>query len=109
MALIDYVMRRGENLPVDIHVAGALTKGMSGEVMTEIGLMQDVGAVMFASGKTPIRDAQMMRRYCPIPRALMPSSLITVSRPNCPTAQSRMRVISPLALVLHPRRPCLSV
>ena len=62
MALIDYVMRRGENLPVDIHVAGALTKGMSGEVMTEIGLMQDVGAVLFASGKTPIRDAQMMRR-----------------------------------------------
>jgi len=62
MALIDYVMRRGENLPVDIHVAGALTKGLSGETMTEIGLMQEVGAVMFASGKAPIRDAQMMRR-----------------------------------------------
>ena len=56
MALIDYVMRRGENLPVDIHVAGALTKGMTGEVMTEIGLMQEVGAVLFASGKTPIRE-----------------------------------------------------
>ncbi|MEP3653827.1 MAG: dihydroorotase [Litorimonas sp.] len=62
MALIDYVMRRGENLPVDIHVAGALTKGLNGETMTEIGLMQEVGAVMFASGKAPIRDAQMMRR-----------------------------------------------
>jgi len=62
MALIDYVMRRGENLPVDIHVAGALTKGLDGETMTEIGLMQGAGAVMFASGKAPIRDAQMMRR-----------------------------------------------
>jgi len=62
MALVDYVMRRGEDLPVDIHVAGALTKGLRGETMTEIGLMQSAGAVMFASGKAPIRDAQMMRR-----------------------------------------------
>lgn len=62
MALIDYVMRRGESLPVDIYVAGALTKNMDGETMTEIGLMQEVGAVMFASGKSPIRNAQMMRR-----------------------------------------------
>ena len=62
MALVDYVMRRGEGLPVDIHVAGALTKGLNGETMTEIGLMQGAGAVMFASGKSPIRDEQMMRR-----------------------------------------------
>lgn len=62
MALIDYVMRRGQNLPVDIHVAGALTKDLDGETMTEIGLMQEAGAVMFASGKSPIRNAQMMRR-----------------------------------------------
>ncbi len=62
MALVDYVLRRGENLPVDILVAGALTKGLNGETMTEIGLMQGAGAVMFASGKSPIRDAQMMRR-----------------------------------------------
>jgi dihydroorotase len=62
MALVDYVMRRGEGLPVDILVAGALTKGMDGSSMTEIGLMQQAGAVMFASGKSPIRDAQIMRR-----------------------------------------------
>ena len=62
MALIDYARRRGEGLPVDILVAGALTKGLDGQTMTEIGLMQQAGAVMFASGKTPIRDAQIMRR-----------------------------------------------
>ncbi len=62
MALVDYVLRRGESLPVDILVAGALTKGMDGETMTEIGLMQQAGAVMFASGKHPIGDAQIMRR-----------------------------------------------
>jgi dihydroorotase len=62
MALVDYVIRRGEALPVDILVAGALTKGLDGETMTEIGLMQQAGAVMFASGKHPIRNAQIMRR-----------------------------------------------
>ena len=62
MALIDYVTRRGENLSVNVLVAGALTKGMDGETMTEIGLMQQAGAIMFASGKSPIRDAQIMRR-----------------------------------------------
>ena len=62
MALIDYVRRRGEGLPVDILVAGALTKGLDGETMTEIGLMQEAGAIMFASGKNPINNAQIMRR-----------------------------------------------
>jgi len=62
MALIDYVQRRGEGLPVDIMVAGALTKDMDGSTMTEIGLMQQAGAVLFASGKMPITDAQTMRR-----------------------------------------------
>ena len=62
MALVDYIMRRGEGLPVNILVAGALTKGLDGTTMTEIGLMQEAGAVMFASGKRPIRDAQIMRR-----------------------------------------------
>jgi len=62
MALVDYVQRRGETLPVNIMIAGALTKGLDGETMTEIGLMQQAGAVMFASGKLPIRDAQIMRR-----------------------------------------------
>jgi dihydroorotase len=62
MALVDYVLRRGESLPVNALVAGALTKGMDGETMTEIGLMQQAGAVMFASGKQPIGNAQIMRR-----------------------------------------------
>ena len=62
MALVDYVQRRGADLPVNILVAGALTKGLDGTTMTEIGLMQQAGAVMFASGKMPITDAQIMRR-----------------------------------------------
>ena len=62
MALVDFLQRRGAGLPVNILVAGALTKNMDSSTMTEIGQMQKAGAVLFASGKTPITDAQIMRR-----------------------------------------------
>jgi len=61
-SLIEYVLRRGENVPVHVHVAGALTKGLSGEALTEIGLMAEAGAVFFANGSEPIADSQLMRR-----------------------------------------------
>jgi len=62
IALVDYLIRKGEDLPVDIHIAGALTKGLGGESLTEIGLMREAGAVLFSNGSTPIKDAQTMRR-----------------------------------------------
>jgi dihydroorotase len=62
IALVDYLIRKGEDLPVDIHIAGALTKDLDGEKLTEIGLMREAGAVLFSNGSTPIKDAQTMRR-----------------------------------------------
>ena len=62
LSLVDFLQRKGETLPVDVHVAGALTKGLDGRTMTEIGLMSDAGAVLFASGPKPVDDAQIMRR-----------------------------------------------
>ena len=40
----------------------ALTRGLNGEIMTEIGLLQEVGAVMFSNGARSIADALVMRR-----------------------------------------------
>ena len=62
MALVDYLQRRGAALPVDIYIAGALTKSLDGRTMTEIGLMREAGAVLFSNGAAPIADAQIMRR-----------------------------------------------
>ena len=62
MSLVDFITRRAEAAPVNVYVAGALTKGLDGESLTEIGLMSQAGAVMFSNGKTPIADAQTMRR-----------------------------------------------
>ena len=62
LSLVEFIARKGDQLDIDVHVAGALTKGFDGRTMTEIGLMSDAGAVMFASGPTPVEDAQVMRR-----------------------------------------------
>ncbi len=62
MSLIDFIQGRGENVDVNIYVAGALTKGLDGSSMTEMGLMSEAGAVMFSNGSTPISDSLIMRR-----------------------------------------------
>lgn len=62
ISLVDFIRKRGADLPVNVHVAGALTKGLAGEAMSEIGLMRDAGASMFSNGANPIADSQIMRR-----------------------------------------------
>src|SRR4051795_9019099 len=40
----------------------ALTKGLKGEEMTEIGLLKAAGAVAFTDGMRSVTNAQVMRR-----------------------------------------------
>ena len=61
-SLVEYLLRRGRELPVNILVAGALTKGLEGRELCELGLMRDAGAVMFANGSQPVTDSQLLRR-----------------------------------------------
>lgn len=82
MSLVDFIMRKGEALDIDVHVAGALTKGLDGRTMTEIGLMSEAGAVLFASGPVPVEDAGIMRRlmaYSATFNALISNSPVTPS------------------------------
>ena len=62
MSLVDFITRRAETAPINVYAAGALTKGLDGRTLTEIGLMTQAGAVMFSNGKSPIADASTMRR-----------------------------------------------
>jgi len=62
ISLIHYIERQGAETPVNVLAAGAITKALDGESLTEIGLMSDAGAVMFSNGDTPITNAQIMRR-----------------------------------------------
>ena len=62
-ATVDFVLRRARDTAiVNIHPMAALTKGMRGEEMTEIGLLKAAGAVAFTDGSHSVMNAQVMRR-----------------------------------------------
>jgi dihydroorotase len=62
-ATVDYVMRRArDNAIVHVHPMAAITKGLEGKEMTEIGLLKAAGAVAFTDGAKSVTNAQVMRR-----------------------------------------------
>jgi dihydroorotase len=62
VALVDYIQRRArDNALVHVHVMAAMTKGLKGDEMTEIGLLQRAGAIAFGNGKTSVANARIMR------------------------------------------------
>jgi dihydroorotase len=62
-ATVDFVLRRArDNAVVHIHPMAALTKGLEGNEMTEIGLLKAAGAVAFTEGAKSLMNAQVFRR-----------------------------------------------
>ncbi len=62
-ATVDYVLRRARDTAiVHVHPMAAITKGLKGKEMTEIGLLKAAGAVAFTDGDKSITNAQVMRR-----------------------------------------------
>src|SRR5207253_2419730 len=62
-ATVDFVLRRARDTAiVNIHPMAALTKGLLGQEMTEIGLLKAAGAVAFSDGDKSVTNAQVMRR-----------------------------------------------
>ncbi len=62
VALVDFIQRRArDNALVHVHTMAAMTKGLQGEEMTEIGLLKRAGAIAFANGKSSIVNTRVMR------------------------------------------------
>ena len=62
VALVDFIQRRArDNAVVHVHVMAAMTRGLKGQEMTEIGLLQRAGAVAFTNGKASVSNARVMR------------------------------------------------
>lgn len=62
-ALIEFVQKTARDKAlVNVHPAAALTKGLAGEEMTEIGLLQQSGAVAFTNGRHGLSDSLLLRR-----------------------------------------------
>ena len=62
-ATVDFVLRRARDTAiVHVHPMAAITKGLEGREMTEIGLLKAAGAVAFTDGVKSVTNAQVMRR-----------------------------------------------
>ncbi|WP_454684791.1 dihydroorotase [Ancylobacter moscoviensis] len=62
-AIVDFIMRRARDTAiVHVHPMAALTKGLEGREMTEIGLLGAAGAVAFTDGTRSVPSAQVLRR-----------------------------------------------
>jgi dihydroorotase len=63
-SLVDFIVRRGADRSGGVRIlpAAALTKHLDGELMTEIGLLAEAGAVLFTNGDKPIVSTRMLRR-----------------------------------------------
>jgi dihydroorotase len=62
-AIVDFILRRARDTAiVNVAPMAALTKGLAGKEMTEIGLLKAAGAVAFTDGARSVTNAQVMRR-----------------------------------------------
>ena len=62
-SLVDFIRRRAAaTARVNVVPMAALTRHLAGEVMTEIGLLKEAGAVAFTDGDRTIANARVMRR-----------------------------------------------
>jgi dihydroorotase len=62
VALVDFIQRRArDNAVVNVHVMAAMTRGLKGQEMTEIGLLRRAGAIAFTNGKTSVANTRIMR------------------------------------------------
>jgi len=62
-AVVDFILRRArDDAKVRIFPSAALTKGLMGHEIAEIGLLAEAGAVAFSDGPHSVADALTMRR-----------------------------------------------
>lgn len=63
VAVVEFIARRArEAKRVKVFAYGAVTRGLRGEQLVEMGLLQEAGAVGFTDGLQAVADARVMRR-----------------------------------------------
>lgn len=86
VSLVDFVNRRARaTAMVRVYPAAALTKGLAGRQMAEIGLMADAGAVLATNGSHPIGDSRVLRRALSYAKAIGPRGMLVAHRPEDPS------------------------
>ena len=81
--VLEFVRRRAnEAAPVNVLVMAALTKGREGREMTEIGFLQDAGAVAFTDCDHVVRDTKVYSRALTYARSLGALVIAHVQEPT---------------------------
>ncbi|MDX1974991.1 MAG: dihydroorotase [Rickettsiales bacterium] len=63
VALVDFIHKRArETAYVNVRTYAAITKGQKGDVITEMGLLKEAGAVGFTDDGLPVMNAGVMRK-----------------------------------------------
>ncbi|MCA3555832.1 dihydroorotase [Aestuariivirga sp.] len=62
-AIVDFILRRArDTASVRVAPMAAITKGLNGELITEIGLLKEAGAVAITDGARAVANANVFRR-----------------------------------------------
>jgi dihydroorotase len=86
VAGVEFVARRAREAKlVKIYTYGAVTRGLHGKEITELGLLSSYGAVGFSDGVKAVADAQVMRRALAYARAF---DLVIAQHPEEPSLAS---------------------
>lgn len=64
------LIKRGEELPVDVHPIACVSRGREGEDLSEMAELAATGAVAFSDDGSPIQDGSLMRRALEYTRIL---------------------------------------
>ena len=63
ISVIEFIARRArETNGVKIYPAASITKGLKGEQLTEMGLLQEAGAILFTEGNKAISNTKIMQQ-----------------------------------------------
>ena len=59
---VRFIIEKSTDYPIHIHPIGAVTKGQKGKEISEMGLMNQAGAVAFSDDGLPIQNGLIMRK-----------------------------------------------
>lgn len=59
--VVEFIKKKAEQLPVEVHPIGCVSKEREGESIAEMGDMKDGGAVAFSDDGDPVYNSQLMR------------------------------------------------
>lgn len=63
IALVEYISGRAKKVSgVNLHTSAALTNGLKGTEMSEIGLLKKAGAIAFTDGRKSVQDSMVFKR-----------------------------------------------